>query len=80
MVINIKKIGIILRKIEENNKKFVGIRLDMLQAFKEFDVITIGIPITNDFKVIKKDGKWTVENVSTEDLEKIHGIYNYSND
>ncbi len=58
MVINIKKIGIILRKIEENNKKFVGIRLDMFQAFKEFDVITIGIPITNDFKVIKKTIAW----------------------
>lgn len=30
-----------------------------------------------DFKVIKKDGKWTLETVSTKDLEKIHGIYNY---
>lgn len=38
------------------------------------------IEYTIDFKVIKKDGKWMVENVSTEDLEKIHGIYNYSND
>ena len=28
-------------------------------------------------KVIKKDGKWTIDNISTEDLEKIHGIYNY---
>ena len=33
-----------------------------------------------DFKVVKKDGVWTLENVSTEDLEKIHGIYNYTND
>ena len=38
------------------------------------------VEYTIDFKVIKKDGKWVVENVSTEDLEKIHGIYNYSND
>lgn len=38
------------------------------------------IEYTIDFKVIKKDNKWVVENVSTEDLEKIHGIYNYSND
>jgi hypothetical protein len=38
------------------------------------------VEYTIDFKVIKKDGKWTVEEVSTEDLEKIHGIYNYEND
>ena len=38
------------------------------------------IEYTIDFKVMKRDGKWVVEDVSTEDLEKIHGIYNYSND
>ena len=35
------------------------------------------IEYTIDFKVIKQNGKWEVENVSTEDLEKIHGIYHY---
>lgn len=38
------------------------------------------VEYTIDFKVIKENGKWVVDNVSTEDLEKIHGIYNYSND
>lgn len=38
------------------------------------------VEYTIDFKVIKKDGKWVLNEVSTEDLEKIHGIYNYSND
>ena len=38
------------------------------------------VEYTIDFQVVKKDGKWVVENVSTEDLEKIHGIYNYEED
>ncbi len=38
------------------------------------------IDYTIDFKVRKNNGKWEMENVSTEDLEKIHGIYNYNND
>lgn len=38
------------------------------------------VEYTIDFKVIKENGKWVLDNVSTEDLEKIHGIYNYSND
>ena len=29
---------------------------------------------------IKKDGKWVLDKVNTETLEKIHGIYNYTND
>jgi hypothetical protein len=48
-----------------------------LDAMKKTDT---RVEYTIDFKVIKKDGKWTVEDVSTEDLEKIHGIYNYEND
>ncbi len=38
------------------------------------------VEYTIDFKVIKKDGKWVLDKVNTEDLEKIHGIYNYTND
>lgn len=38
------------------------------------------VEYTIDFKVIKKDGRWKVQDVSTKDLEKIHGIYNYTND
>lgn len=54
--------------------KFLDYKIDEMKKTDKMVEYTI------DFKVIKKDGKWTVENVSTEDLEKIHGIYNYSND
>lgn len=54
--------------------KFLNYKLD------EMKKTTKTIEYTIDFKVIKKDGVWTLENVSTESLEKIHGIYNYSND
>lgn len=54
--------------------KFLEYKLD------EMKKTTKTIEYTIDFKVVKKDGKWTLENVSTENLEKIHGIYNYTND
>lgn len=54
--------------------KFLNYKLD------EMKKTTKTIEYTIDFKVIKKDGVWTLEIVSTESLEKIHGIYNYSND
>ena len=38
------------------------------------------IEYTINFKIIKKDGKWVLDKVNTETLEKIHGIYNYTND
>ncbi len=38
------------------------------------------VEYTIDFQVVKRDGKWVVKSISTEDLEKIHGIYNYEND
>lgn len=54
--------------------KFLNYKLD------EMKKTTKTIEYTIDFKVIKKDGVWTLDNVSTESLEKIHGIYNYTND
>lgn len=47
---------------------------------EEMKKTTKTVDYTIDFKVIKKDGKWTVDSLSTKDLEKIHGIYNYTND
>ncbi len=35
---------------------------------------------TIHFKVIRKEKEWILENIPTEDLEKIHGIYNYDQD
>ena len=38
------------------------------------------VTYTIEFKVEKKDGKWVLASITTETLEKIHGIYNYQND
>ena len=54
-----------------SNKKFTLYKLDQMQKMNEKVTYTI------DFNVIKKDGSWQVEQPSTTDLEKIHGIYNY---
>ncbi len=55
-------------------KKFLDYKIKEMKKSDERTEYTI------DFKVVKKDGKWTIDNISTEDLEKIHGIYNYAND
>lgn len=49
-----KKIGIIMRDFILDDFHFLGTKLDLFHAFKEFDVATIGIPITNDFEKIKE--------------------------
>ena len=38
------------------------------------------ITYTIDFKVKKENNKWIVNDLSENDIEKIHGIYDYSND
>ena len=61
--------------LDENNNydkdKFLKYKLEQMRKN------TKTIEYTIDFKVIKQNGKWEVKNVSTEDLEKIHGIYHY---
>jgi len=47
-----KKIGIIIRKFTFDSLDTMGARLDLFEVFKKFDVMTIGIPITNDFEAI----------------------------
>lgn len=54
--------------------KFLDYKLEEMKKTTKTTEYTI------DFKVVKKEGKWTLDHVSTEDLEKIHGIYNYTND
>ncbi len=54
--------------------KFLNYKLEQMQKN------TTTIEYTIDFKVVKKEGKWVLNPVSTESLEKIHGIYNYTND
>ncbi len=48
-----KIIGIITRKLGIENNDFLGTRLDVFDVFKKYNVITIGIPITNNFEIIK---------------------------
>ena len=48
-----------------------------LDTMKKYDkTVTYSI----EFKVKKENNKWQVEDLSDTDVEKIHGIYDYSND
>jgi len=49
-----KRVGIIIRKMKFDNRYFIGSRLDLFETFKQFNVLTIGIPIINDFEDIKE--------------------------
>lgn len=51
--------------------KFVDYQLDKMKAAMD----TVDYEI--ELKVVKSDDDWDVTQLSTEDLEKIHGIYNY---
>ncbi len=53
-MINIKTIGIILRKFAENNKLFLGTRQDLFKILTKFKVNIIGIPITSSYSKIKQ--------------------------
>lgn len=55
-----------------DNEKYMDYKLEQMKK------MTDTVEYTIDFKVKKVDDKWVVEQLSTEDLEKIHGIYNYS--
>lgn len=52
-MIFIKTVGIVIREFSENNKEFIGSRLDLFQYVSRFNVNVIGIPINSDFKKLK---------------------------
>lgn len=52
-MVSIKTIGIIIRSFNENNKYFIGTREDLFNAFYNYDVNVIGIPIDINFNKIK---------------------------
>ena len=54
--------------------KFVKYKLDQMKDN------TDTIEYTLDVKVKKNDNVWEVEQLNNDDLQKIHGIYNYEND
>ena len=47
-----KKVGIVIRDFEENNKVFVGCRKDIVDTFLKYSVQIILIPLYFDFKKI----------------------------
>ena len=55
-----------------NDAKFLDYKLDQMKQMKDTVEYTI------NFNVVKgEDDKWQVQELTTDDLEKIHGIYNY---
>lgn len=57
-----------------DSEKFLDYQLNQMKKTDK------RVDYTIDFKVTKKDGKWVLNDLTTEQLEKIHGIYNYTND
>lgn len=55
-----------------NNEKFLDYKLEEMKKMTD----TVEYNITFDVKKDEND-KWQVSELSNEDLEKIHGIYNY---
>ena len=51
------------------NEKYNNKKLDKFNNAKDRVTYTI------NFKLTKVDNEWTVDNLSNQDLEKIHGIY-----
>ena len=57
-----------------DNNKFLDYKLDQMKKMSD----TVEYSIT--FDVVKnEDDKWQVKELTDDDLEKIHGIYNYDN-
>lgn len=63
-----------------NDEKKTDIKMFLDYKLEQMKKSDTRAEYTIDFKVIKKDGNWVLDTVSTETLEKIHGIYNYQND
>ena len=56
---------------EYDKSKFTDYKL------KKYDEVKDTVDYTIDFKLTKIDNKWEVNDLTTEQLEKIHGIYEY---
>lgn len=54
-----------------DNEKYMDYKLAQMKN------MTDTVEYTIDFNVTKKDDKWTIVQPTQDDLEKIHGIYNY---
>lgn len=54
-----------------DKNKFLDYKLEQMKKYKETTDYTI------EFHVVKNDNMWEVNKLSTDDLEKIHGIFQY---
>lgn len=63
----------------DNEKKFDA-NLFLDYKLEQMKHVNKRVDYTLEFNIMKQDGTWVIENPSTTDLEKIHGIYNYTND
>lgn len=59
----------------KSNKEFIDYKLEKMKTTKEIVEYNITFNLSKDDK-----GNYKITNVSKEDLEKIHGIYNYDNE
>ena len=56
---------------EYDNTKYIAYKLKQMKEATETTEYEI------EFKVVKTNNNWEVSQLSNDDLEKIHGIYNY---
>lgn len=54
-----------------SHTKYVDYQLDLMKKNKDTVKYTLELTLT------KKDKKWVMDNLTTTDMEKINGIYNY---
>lgn len=59
---------------EYNESLYIDYKLDTMKKYDKTITYTVV------FDVVKENNKWLVVTPSDEDIEKIHGIYDYSND
>ena len=54
-----------------SHTKYVDYQLDLMKKNKDTVKYTLELTLT------KKDKKWVMDNLTTTDMEKLNGIYNY---
>lgn len=59
---------------EYDENLFLNYKLEQMKNVKQ------KVDYTIEFNVTKENGKWVLNNPNKEALEKIHGIYDYTND
>ena len=60
---------------EYDNTKFMDYKLEQMQKINDTVEYTINFNLTKD-----ENDVWQISELSQDDLEKIHGIYNYDSE